>query len=220
VYRVPVRTHYGTRNYHRPPMYRPLPYARYRHSPWNSIFIGPVRYYRSYDYYSHVRNSFPNYIYLNWIYWPVTGYSNGYYVFNNDPYYVYNGYRYRYSSVVQCNYQLVDSYTHQVVRSYWNQTCNRGFDQCSYERDDLNDRTSDFRYFCSETFRDESYNYSRPTYDYCYNDYDSNYGSTPAPTPDYGSDYGNDYGNDYGSGDDYGQDCYDYDYETDVCYDV
>lgn len=181
-------------------MYRPIPYARYRHSPWNSVYVGPVRYYRSYDYYSYVRTSFPNYVYLNWIYWPVTGYSNGYYVFDNYPYYVYNGYRYRYSSVDQCNYQLVDSYTHQVVRSYWNQTCARGFDQCSFERDNLNDRNNDFRYFCSETFRDEYYDYSRPTYDYGHND------------------YGNGYGNDYGYND-YGQDCYDYDYNNDVCYD-
>ena len=216
VYRVPVRDYYGTRNYHRPPMYRHAPYTRYVHTPWGSVYVGPVRYARTYDYYSHVRRSYPNYVYMNWIYWPTTGYSNGYYVFGNYPYYVHNGYRYRYSTVDYCNYQLVDSYTHQVQRTYWNQVCNSGFDQCSYERDRLNDREYDNRFFCAETTRDESWDTSRPTYDYQYSDinndgYDDSTQPYPYPdnteTPDYGND-------------DEGQDCYDYDYENDVCYDT
>jgi len=191
-------------------MYRPTPYVRYIHSPWGSIYVGPVRYARTYDYYNHVFRRYPNYVYLNWIWWPTTGYSNGYYVFDNYPYYVHNGYRYRYSNVDLCNYQLVDSYTHSVQRTYWNQVCNSGFDACSYERDRLNEREYDNRYFCAENFRDESWDYSRPTYDYSYNEYDTTtYDDYSSPTP---TDY--DYGND-----DVGQDCYDYDYDNDVCYD-
>ncbi len=209
-----MRTHFGTRNYHRPPMYRPLPYHRYYHSPWSSIHVGVRRYHRSYDYYWYVRRSYPNYVYLNWIYWPTAGYNNGYYVFNDYPYYVWNGYRYRYSRQDQCNYQLVDTYTHQVVRSYWGLSCNNGYDQCSFERDRMNDASGDFRYNCSETFRDQNYDYSRPTYDYGYGDYDlPEVPAEPAPMP---QDIPGDYDQD---GDVDGQDCYDYDYEADVCMD-
>lgn len=89
----------------------------------------------------------------------------------NYPYYVYNGYRYRYSTSDYCNYQLVDSNNHQVVQTYWNQLCNTGYDSCSYERDRLNSQMNDYRYFCSETWRDYGYDYSTPSYE------DSNYGS-------------------------------------------
>jgi len=86
-------------------------------------------------------------------------------VIDNYPYYVFNSYRYRYSQIDFCNYQLVDSWNHQVVTQYWNQQCNIGYDNCSFERDRLNTQMGEYRYFCSETFRDESYDYSTPSYD-------------------------------------------------------
>jgi hypothetical protein len=110
----------------------------------------------------------PNYVYAHWIFYPAMGYNNGYYVLDNYPYYVFNGYRYRYSSYDYCNYQLVDKYNHHVVQTYWNQSCNRGYDMCSFERDRLNAQMGDFRYFCSETFRDIGFDYSIPTYDDTY----------------------------------------------------
>ncbi len=195
-------------------MYRPLPYSRSYHTPWGSIYVGTTRYSRPWDYYSYVRRSYPSYMYLNWVYWPTSGYSNGYHVFDNYPYYVYNGYRYRYSSADLCNYQLVDSYNHQVQRTYWNQLCNSGYDQCSIERDRLNDREYDNRFFCAETFRDQTWDYSRPTYDYQYTDY-NNDGYDDTPSPDTGSGSYDPYGNN-----DDGQECYDYDYQNDICYDT
>lgn len=176
---------------------------------------------RTWDYYGYIRTSYPNYLYLNWIYWPTVGYNNGYYRFNNYPYYVYNGYRYRYSQQDSCNYQLVDTYTHQVLRSYWNLSCNNGYDQCSYERDRMNSTSSDFRYTCSETYRDENYDFSRPTYEYGYNDYDSQLNATvsvPSSSEPYGTSV--DPSIDPNAEDDeIGEECYDYDYESDVCYD-
>ncbi len=115
--------------------------------------------------------SFPQYVYVNWIFYPASGYNNGYWTIDNYPYYVFNGYRYRYSHLDTCNYQLVDSWNHDVVDTFWNQTCNTGYDACSYQRDRMNSQMGDFRYFCSETFRDQGYDYSRPTYeDYDYDD--------------------------------------------------
>jgi hypothetical protein len=46
------------------------------------------------------------------------------------------------------------------------------------ERDRMNSQSGEYRYFCSETYRDQGYDYSRPTYD----DYDD-------------QDYGNGNGN-------------------------
>tara|TARA_Y100000768_G_C23987633_1_gene689952 strand:- start:814 stop:1011 length:198 start_codon:yes stop_codon:yes gene_type:complete len=62
----------------------------------------------------------------------------------------------------------------------------------------MNQREYDNRYFCAETFRDQNYNFSTPTYDttYEYEDYD-----------------------DYGYNDDRRGVCYDYDRNTGVCYD-
>jgi hypothetical protein len=116
-----------------------------------------------------VYRSYPNYIYAHWIFFPATGYNNGYWTIDNYPYYVYNGYRNRYSPVDYCNYQLVDQYDHHVVQNYFNQICNSGYDMCSMERDRLNSQMNEYRYFCSETYENENYDYSTPTYD------DSNY---------------------------------------------
>jgi hypothetical protein len=90
---------------------------------------------------------------------------NGYWTIDNYPYYVYNGYRHRYSTYDYCNYQLVDQYDHRVVQTYWNQVCNVGYDSCSYERDRLNSQIGEYRYFCSETYRDYGYSYSTPSYE-------------------------------------------------------
>ena len=156
---------------------------------------------------------------MNWIYWPTTGYNNGYYVFNNYPYYVYNGYRYRYSNQDSCNYQLVDTYTQQVQRSFWSMNCNIGYDQCANERDRMNSYSNDFRYTCSETYRDQNYDFGRPTYDYDYNDYNAQMNNAPMNMPgpvDVGSvetEYDQE-------DDDMGEECYDCDYENDVCYDT
>src|SRR5690606_23603992 len=137
IYR-PIRTNYGTRQYHRPYGYSPIRYVNYYHAPYRAPYRHTIRYYRTFDWYNHVVRSYRNYIYAHWIFWPTTGYNNGYYVIDNYPYYVYNGYRFRYSPVDYCNYQLVDQYNHRVERTYWNQLCNTGYDACSMERDRLN----------------------------------------------------------------------------------
>jgi hypothetical protein len=171
----PARTHYGTRYYHRPYGHTPVRYVHYYHAPYRTPYYHTVRYYRTYDWFNYVYQVNSNYIYAHWIFWPTTGYTNGYWTIDNYPYYVYNGYRYRYSTADYCNYQLVDSNDHRVVQTYWNQLCNVGYDSCSYERDRLNSQMNEYRYFCSETWRDFGYDYSTPTYDDSYysNDPDS-----------------------------------------------
>src|SRR5690606_37214062 len=149
---------------HRPIGYTPIRYVHYYHAPYRAPYVHTIRYYRTYDWYSYVLRSHPTYIYANWIFYPASGYVNGYHTFDNYPYYVYNGYRHRYSSRDYCNYQLVDTHNHQVVQTYWNQTCNTGYDLCSQERDRINAQMNEYRYFCSETFRDYGYDYSQPTY--------------------------------------------------------
>jgi hypothetical protein len=141
-------------------------------------------------------------VYAHWIFFPATGYRNGYYVLDNYPYYVYNGYRYRYSTYDYCNYQLVDSFDHRVERTYWSQICNTGYDSCSMERDRLNSQFGQFRYFCSETYRDSNYDWSTPSYD------DSYYGNTGYGNGGYdNTGYDNGYGNGTGGYDD--NTCYD-----------
>jgi hypothetical protein len=164
-YQRPISTQYNTRYYHRPFGYTPVRYVSYYHSPFRTPFINTVHYSRSYDWYTYVYRSNPNYIYANWIFYPASGYSNGYVTIENYPYYVYNGYRNRYSSTDYCSYQLVDSNDHKVLQNYWNQTCNTGYDSCSIERDRLNAQMGDYRYFCSETYRDNTFDFSVPTYD-------------------------------------------------------
>jgi hypothetical protein len=153
-----------------------MKWRTYYHAPYRSPYHHSVRYYRSSDWYRYVTRYNRSYIYASWIFWPATGYNNGYYVLDNYPYYVYNGYRYRYSQADYCNYQLVDKYNHRVVQSYWNLTCNTGYDMCSYERDRLNSQMGDYRYFCSETYRDQNYTYSTPSYEDSYpSDMDDDY---------------------------------------------
>lgn len=198
VYR-PIRTNYNTRYYHRPFGYSPVRYVSYYHVPYRYPYVSSSHWYRTYDWYTYTYRNYPNYIYANWIFWPATGYTNGYWTIDNYPYYVFNGYRYRYSTADYCNYQLVDQYDHRVVQSYWNQYCNYGYDQCSMERDRLNAQMGDYRYFCSETFRDQTYDSAVPTYD------DSYYG-----TDDSCSD---------ADGDGYCDESYDPNYSEDEYYD-
>lgn len=164
----PIRTDYGTRYYHRPFGYSPVRYVHYEHAPYRATYYHTVRYNNTYDWYNYVWRSNPNYVYAHWIFWPATGHHNGYWTIDDYPYYVYNGYRYRYSAMDYCNYQLVDKYDHHVIQTYWNQLCNSGYDACSYDRDRLNSQMSDYRYFCSETYRDYSYDYSKPSYEDSY----------------------------------------------------
>lgn len=158
----PHPTNYGTPQYHRPYGYNPIPYSTYYHRPYSNTYVHTQRYYRSYDWYSWVYRSYPNYIYANWIFFPAGGYGNGYWTIDNYPYYVFNGYRYRYSTFDYCNYQLVDQFDHRVAQTYWNQICNIGYDQCSYERDRLNAQNGQYRFFCSETFREFGEDYGTP----------------------------------------------------------
>jgi hypothetical protein len=171
----PRREYYGTRNYYRPHNYRYRNYNRYYHTPYRTRVSHRVRY-TPRAYYRHVNSSLRAAIYLNWILNPSVR-SNGYVLYNNYPYFVHNGYRHRYSWNDTCNYQLFDKYTHQVVRSYWNNICAVGYNQCALDRDSRNERAWENRYECAETFRNNGYDFSRPTYDYhndCYDyDYDS-----------------------------------------------
>jgi hypothetical protein len=161
----PSRDYYGTPRYHRPWGYNPIPYSRYHHIPYTGYYYHSTRYSSTTSWYIYVWSNFPDYIYVNWIFYPASGYTNGYWRINDYPYFVSNGYRYRYSHIDSCNYQLVDGWNHQVLESYWNLSCSTGYDLCSGERDRLNDASGDFRYFCAETFRDSDYDYSRPSYD-------------------------------------------------------
>ena len=79
---------------------------------------------------------------------------------------VHNGYKHRYSNIDSCNYQLIDTHTHNVQSTWWNNTCNIGYNACASIRDNQNFSTNEFRYECVETFRDSSYDFSFPTYDY------------------------------------------------------
>lgn len=140
----------------------------YYHVPYRAPYRHVVRYYRTYDWYNYVYRNHRDYVYAHWIYYPASGYNNGYWDIDNYPYYVYNGYRHRYSSYDYCNYQLVDTYNHAVLNTYWNQLCNTGYDACAMERDRLNSQMNEFRYTCSETYRDYGYDYSTPTFDDSY----------------------------------------------------
>jgi hypothetical protein len=168
----PHRNHYGTRHYHNPHRYVYRPYRSYRHNPYRNHLRHELRRYnRTRHYYDYLRrSSYNNYLYMNWIFYPST-YSNGYYNIGGYPYFVYNGYQHRYSHYDTCNYQLIDKYNHQVVQNFFNYTCTTGYDLCAAERDRMNSYSRDFRYSCAETFRDQGYNFSYPTYEDDYYDY-------------------------------------------------
>lgn len=151
---------------HRPADYRHRSYTRSFHRPYSRTIRSHRRFARNGGYYSFMRRNHRNHIYLNWILSPSSRYNGYYYSTNNSyPYFVHNGYRHRYSNLETCNYQLVDKYNHRVERTYYGQTCSRGYNACAYDRDINNDREYSNRYFCAETFRDTSYNFSVPSYD-------------------------------------------------------
>jgi hypothetical protein len=153
------------------------------------------------SYYNYVRNTYRDYVYLNWILYPSTR-LNGHYYVDNYPYYVHNGYRHRYSNTDYCSYQLVNKYTHDIVKTYGYQSCVSGYNRCAIDRDRKNERAWENKYFCAETYRELDGTYYR------YEDSD-----------DY--DYDDDY---YYDEDDYYYDedayCDDYDYNSNVCRDI
>lgn len=189
--RTPTRSNYGTRRYHNPYNYSHRNYRRYFHAPV-ARRINHRRRYTPWNYFRNISSNYRNYVYLNWILFPSTR-LNGYYYDGDYPYYIHNGYRHRYSNNDTCNYQLVDKNTHNVVRTYWNQMCSNGYNRCAVDRDNRNEMEWSNKFFCAETHRNQGYDFNNPTYNY-ENDYSDNY-----------SDNSNN--------------CYDYDYDSGVCYD-
>lgn len=163
VYSRPNRQYYGSAEYHSPYHYRQYEFSVYNHSASVRVTTRHRRYSNS-NYYVRVRNKNRNYIYIHWYYYP-TSKQNGYYTFRGYPYYVHYGYRHRYSSIDQCNYQLIDKYDHKVIASFYNMSCKEGYDSCAILRDSKNNQEREFRYSCAETFRDDSYDFSKPTYE-------------------------------------------------------
>jgi hypothetical protein len=91
-----------------------------------------------------------------------------------------------------CNYQLVDKDTHNIVRKYNYQSCVSGYNRCALDRDRRNEMSWDNKFFCAETTG---------------NGTDDDYY--------YGNDYSRETNGDYYDSDN----CYDYDYESGMCYD-
>jgi|GEM_PF-3770432 len=156
---VSYRQHYGTRYYHHPYSYYYVDYYSYHHV----VYYEPTRHYMRFstprDFYTYVYENSPNDLYVHWVFSPSKK-ENGYSIVNDYPYYSFNGYKHRYSSTDRCNYQLVDSHKHEVIKSSWNERCNRAYDKCAAERDDLNAREGEFKYFCAETFRVRDFDFS------------------------------------------------------------
>jgi hypothetical protein len=99
------------------------------------------------DYYTH----YNNYIYINWIQYPVQyWYTDGYWDMDGYPYYVNHGYRYRYHPVELCQYELVDAENYSTLKTYPLQACSTAYDQCAIERDTMNRTVGMDRYFCAE----------------------------------------------------------------------
>ncbi|PIK13804.1 hypothetical protein [Halobacteriovorax sp. JY17] len=153
-------------------------YRSYGHRPnWNRVSQRYVRhahttyrYNRAHDSrWNSRRNYFRSVPYRD-IYWDrwlrvrVT-WNDGYSWYDGYPWYSYNGYRHRYSHVDTCDYELVDGWNNTVERTYYNYTCSFGYDQCANQRDQMNDWSNDYRYFCSEKLEGSVYDY-----DYDYND--------------------------------------------------
>lgn len=83
------------------------------------------------------------------------------------PYYVHRGFRYRYHPVEQCRYQLVDSSIYKAVTSYPVRNCTAAYDQCAYDRDNMNRNLYSDKYFCAENVDYDLAN----QYDYDWNPY-------------------------------------------------
>lgn len=140
-------------NYYDP--YRP--YVYYHHSPYYGSISHSIRYYSPYDYY---RNIPYRYVYWDsWIRWGVS-YNDGFFYMDSYPYFVYNGYRHRYSQIDTCDYELVDGWDNRTVATFHGRSCNQGYDMCADQRDEMNYRAYDSRYFCAERLdNSRSYNW-------------------------------------------------------------
>lgn len=120
----------------------------FTHAP-RVVYPHVVKYPSPRNYHVRVRTY---YIYRSWIQEPVDfTYNDGYWDIDGYPYYVDNGYRYRYSSEDLCQYDLVDGEDYDVVSRTELQACSTAFDQCSMERDELNNEVQMDRFFCAES---------------------------------------------------------------------
>jgi hypothetical protein len=213
----PSRSHYGSRSYHSPYRYAQRSYNRYFHTPSHRSYVHARRYPQPRSFFRHVRDNFRRHIYLNWILSPSTR-INGYSRVNQYPYYIHNGYRHRYSTLDNCNYQLVNKNNHNVVRTYWNQTCTSGYNRCALDRDRRNEQEWSNKFFCAETFRKNSYDFSAPTYGSNY-EYDDNLNNYSSEDSYYNSSNTYNTSSNNNNNNDNRGICYDYDRATGVCYD-
>lgn len=170
------------RDYHRVYSFRAhyydpyRPYVYYHHSPYYGSINHSHRYYSPYDYYSRIP-----YRYVYWDRWLRYGvsYNDGFFYLDSYPYFVYNGYRHRYSPVDTCDYELVDGFDNRTVTTFHGRNCRQGYDMCADQRDEMNYRSYDHRYFCAESIdnsRSYNWNYNDDFYsdlDYYDNGYDN-----------------------------------------------
>ena len=154
-------------------------YNRTHHNRWNSR-----------------RNYFSTITYRDvyWDRWLRTrvSWNDGYYWHNNYPWYTYNGYSHRYSNVDTCDYELVDGFNNTVERTYYNYTCSFGYDQCADQRDQMNNWSNDYRYFCSERLEGNVNDYNYDYDDDFYSDvYDNSYDEYGGTADDWDQDFNN-----------------------------
>ena len=119
------------------------------HTPTTPVLVGTTvyQYTSPREYYTQ----YNNYIYINWIQYPVQyWYTDGYWDMGGYPYYVHRGYRYRYHPVEMCQYELVDAENYSTLKVYPLQACTTAYDQCAVERDTMNRTVGMDRYFCAE----------------------------------------------------------------------
>ena len=180
-------------------------YRNYGHRPsWNRVNVRFTRHIHSSRRYNRThhnrwnsrRNYFSAITYRD-IYWDrwlrtrVT-WNDGYYWHNNYPWYTYNGYSHRYSNVDTCDYELVDGFNNTVERTYYNYTCSFGYDQCADQRDQMNNWSNDYRYFCSERLEGNVYDYNYDYNDDFYSDvYDDSYDGYGGTNDDWDQDFNN-----------------------------
>lgn len=100
-----------------------------------------------------------------------SNYNDGFSYIDSYPYFVYNGYRHRYSPYDSCNYELVDGYNNRTERVFSGRSCQSGYDACARERDEMNYRSYDDRFFCAERI-DNSRSYNWDYNDDFYSDLD------------------------------------------------
>jgi hypothetical protein len=181
---------------HRPRWFESRPnYRPYRHTVYNNPYANRVRFLRPNLYHRTLPYSC---LYAGrWVMCRSSIYNDGYYTLGGYPYFVYNGYQYRYSSYDTCQYDLVDGDTNTVAqRSPQGLSCNRAYDLCATNRDNLNSRYSRYKYFCAESFQYErGYNYNWNPNDDFYSDIDNNSDSSYEYEGDWNNDNTYDDGN-------------------------